>query len=32
MDHCEDCGASRTDGYLIVEGRCFECGPEEDGF
>ncbi len=24
MDRCQDCGASRADGYLIVDGRCLE--------
>lgn len=28
MDYCEDCGASRVEGWLIIEGRCVECGPE----
>ncbi len=28
MDRCQDCGASRADGYLIAEGRRLECGPQ----
>jgi predicted nucleic acid-binding Zn-ribbon protein len=25
---CNDCGRARKDGWLLIDGRCANCGPE----
>lgn len=28
-DRCAKCGRSRVAGWVLVKGRCLDCGPEE---